>query len=154
MKNLLLAVYDKFNSGGDLELEGGDGLELEGGGVIDLEGSDIYAALGGRLYLSEAPQTAAMPYCVYDLISAEPEYHFGFRHETATIQFAIYTDDGSATNALTYGGYLKTLYDNCSLTITGYTHIDFNREQSDRLIRNSETMTWQWSCDYEVLMSV
>ncbi len=139
---------------GDL-VDSEDGGGLEGGGVLELEGTttDLYTDLGGRLYLSEAPQAAAMPYCVYDLVVASPEPFFTFSHETATIQFAIYSDDGSAVNVMTYGKHLKALYDNCSLTVAGYTHIDFNRESSDRLLRNPETMTWQWSCDYDVLLS-
>lgn len=130
MKNLLTAIYTRFTTGTPA----------------------IYTDLGGRLYLAEAPQEATLPYCVYDMIVDVPEYYFDFRHENATIQFALYTDDGSATNILTYSGHLKTLYDNCSLTITGYSHIDFDR-QFERLIRNPETMIWQLITEYEVLMS-
>jgi len=130
MKNLLTAIYSKFTTGPPT----------------------IYTNLGGKMYLAEAPQDTAMPYCVYDLISDVPEYHFGFQHESVLIQFSIYTDDSSATNVMTYGTNLKALYDNCSMSVSGYTHIDFNRDQSDRLLRDPEGETWQWSVDYTVLL--
>ncbi len=113
---------------------------------------DIYTDLSGKLYLAEAPQTEALPYCVFDLIGTNPDYHFDFRHEVIIIRFTIYTDDGSATNIETYSGHLKTLYDDCTMAVAGYTQIDFDR-QFEQLIRNPAGMVWQQITEYEVLMS-
>lgn len=88
----------------------------------------LYTALSGRMYLKKAPQEATFPYVVYDLITAIDELDFTDENETFILQFDIFTQNNSASSAGSILGNLKTLYDDCSLTVVGYRHLYMTRD--------------------------
>jgi hypothetical protein len=89
-----------------------------------------YAAIGGRQYLNKAPQGATFPYVVYSYVSGMPEPTFTENEEEVWIQFAIYSEHNSATEAGTILAALYTRYDYCTLTVAGYNFISMVRGQT------------------------
>jgi len=88
---------------------------------------DLYVAVGGRFYLNHAPQNATLPYCIFSSISSIHEIDFGEEREDTLIQFDIFSENNSADEAGDILGYLKTLMDDCALTVTGWRHVTFSR---------------------------
>ena len=109
----------------------------------------IYTNVGGRFYLSEAPQNTAFPYIVYYLANNDYDYQFVEDFEDFLIQFNIFDDKASASNISTYFENLKTLFDWSVPTVTGYTVSRFVREFA-QLVRDDEV--WQYTVQYRVLL--
>jgi hypothetical protein len=112
----------------------------------------IYTNLSGRLRLYEAKQGELFPYCVYSLIGDAPDYWFlSERQESYTLQFSLFTDDRSSENIGTYFNNLTALYDECDLTVSGYTFLIMRREWS-YLLRDTIDSVWQYILQYNVLL--
>ncbi len=90
-------------------------------------GSALDTSVGGRIYLDEAPEGAEFPYVVAQIISNVPEYPGGKTIEGALIQFSIFSASKDYTEITGILTNLRSLYDDCSLTITGETLIYFIR---------------------------
>ena len=88
----------------------------------------LYTAIGGRMYLIKAPQAATFPYVVYELITAVDDLGFSDENELFQIQFDIWTQNNSASSAGTILGHLKSLYDDCELTVSGWRFLSMIRE--------------------------
>jgi hypothetical protein len=89
-----------------------------------------YVSIGGRQYLNKAPQGATFPYCVYSYVSGVPEPTFTENEEETWLQFAVYSQNNSATEAGTILAALYTRYDYCTLTVAGYDFVSMVREQT------------------------
>jgi len=87
----------------------------------------FYKDIGGRMYLNVAPQEAVFPYCVYFIAADDSNPDFTDEHEEFEIQFNIFTQDNSALEAGNLLESLKTMFDYCHLTVTGWSHLDFRR---------------------------
>lgn len=111
----------------------------------------FYTAMGGRLYHAEAPQGATFPYTVVFAVSSEHEWTFTDTMEEVLIQFSIFTNESSATNAGAHWAKLIALYDDASLTIAGYSRVSMIRGQS-RLLRDTENNIWQYTIEYECFL--
>jgi len=109
--------------------------------------NNLYTALGGRLYHAEAPQSVTYPYATVFVVSSEHDWTFTDTFEEVLVQFSIFTQERSAANAGTYWKYLIALYDDASISVTGYSQIDMIRGQS-RLIRDEESNTWHYMTEY------
>jgi len=128
VKELLKDIYSIYNAGGDLK-DNTTGL-----------------------YLVEAPQGAAEPFVVYQIISAAPDYYFGGELlEDLLLQFDIISENNSATEAVDLYDDLKAMYDDTNLTVTGYGHVLLSRSRYD-LIRHPEDNIWRINVDYDVLL--
>ena len=90
-------------------------------------GSGFYNDLSGRMYHYKAPQGATFPYCVYFPVSGLDDIDFGEEREEILVQFNIYSQNNSALEAGSLLESLKTMFDDCSLTVTGWNHIEFSR---------------------------
>lgn len=91
-------------------------------------GSGLYSDIGGRLRHSKAPQGDTFPYCVYFSVSDIDDLDFTDEHEDFLMQFNIFSQKNSALEAGTLLESLKTMFDNCSLTVTGWRHLKFQRD--------------------------
>jgi hypothetical protein len=111
--------------------------------------NSFYTDMGGRMYFMRAVQDAVFPYCVYRMVSNMYEYQFSEDFENITLQFSIFSIDESAVNVEKYFTDLKTLYDWCTLSITGYTHVYMRREQSRLLL---DERAWHRAVDYRVFI--
>jgi len=89
--------------------------------------NDFYNAVNG-LYLHKAPQGTDYPYCVYFPVSATNDLDFTDEKENFLVQFNIFSQSNSASEAGDILGYLKDLYDNCSLNVSGWNPLKFQRD--------------------------
>lgn len=127
MKAVFQAIYSHFNTGTN----------------------DLKTAVGGRMYPHEAADNATLPYIVYYLIDDINEYNFSDDTQRLTVQFSIYSDSNSPGQALDIFEYLKALYDDASLSVTGFRTIRCQRGQM-QLNRDEEFETWHCFTDYEI----
>ena len=115
-------------------------------------GSTLNTAIGGRLYVGSAPQKITFPYVVYDIITNTT---MGVLQDTTgeeiTLQFSIFSNKKTVAEINTLFENLKTVYDECSLTITGYTHMRMFRNFSS-LIRDVENNIWAYHIEYTIWM--
>ena len=88
----------------------------------------FYNDISGRMYHNVVPQGATFPYCVYFSVSDVDELNFTDEHEDFLIQFNIFSLNNSATEAGTLLESLKTMFDNCNLTVTDWRHLKFQRD--------------------------
>lgn len=124
MKPLFQAIYNEYNS------------------------TALDTALSDQFYLGKADQGISMPYVVYKLISNTPEYTFDSRViERARVQFSIYSDSNSASEVTDLYTTLKAVFDDCSLTVSGYTFLKMERVNAI-LIPDLENGLWHYAVDY------
>lgn len=121
-------------------------------------GTSLHTAIGGRLFKGRAPSSAAYPFIVYEVISDVPTDTFTEHIEEVMIQFSIFSSNRqSADEVEDLFGYLKTLYDNCELTISGYTHILMTRGNASLMSEEVTTKSgteeiWHYAVEYTVVM--
>ena len=110
MKDLFTGLYTEFTS---------------------VPASSFYTALDGRLYLEEAPQGTEYPYAVFSLVNNSLEQNWTNKIEDATIDFNLYSASESGAVEIT-GLYekLKDQFDDVNLTVAGYSHLKFRRENA------------------------
>lgn len=107
----------------------------------------LYVLLSGKLYPYEAKQNDTYPYGVYYLISDVPDHTFDADFEEYLIQFNLFDDDSSVTDINTAYSALTTLYDDTTLSVTGYTNVYTKREFS-YLTREEDI--WNYMTQYRV----
>jgi hypothetical protein len=90
-------------------------------------GSGFYNDISGRLHRDEAEQGETFPYCVYFSVSDVDELDFTDEREDFLIQFSVFSD-ASATEADNLLESLKTMFDNASMTVTDWRHLQFQRD--------------------------
>ena len=89
--------------------------------------SNFLNSISGRLYSGHTENTD-YPYCSFLLpVSNDPQSLSSFDkdYEIIRMQFSIFSK--STSEAWTIYGYLTTLYDDCTLSITGRTLIKMER---------------------------
>lgn len=133
MRNLTTALMTLFN-------------KTEGG-----VHNSFWVTVNGKLRKERAEQTDTLPYAVYHIISDTYEFTFTSDFEKTRIQFDLYSDKESSLEVETMYTQLKQLFDWCSLTIEGNTHLYMKRELA-RLTKDPEDDCWHYICDYELFM--
>ncbi len=113
--------------------------------------NDLNTALGGRMYPHEAVQGATFPYGVYFMISDFSDRDFTDEHEHISVQFSVFSEDDSVGPVGILRDKLTALFDDVSLTVTGYTSLYFKRVGTV-LIRDEEMATWHYAVDYDCLL--
>ena len=103
MKALLKGIYDKY-----------------------LTANDFRTAVS-QFYLNNAPQGITAPYAVFSLITNVADYNFTSTFDEAEIQIDIIASNVSS-NILDYGDKCMALFDDCTLTVTGYQFIKMERD--------------------------
>ena len=125
-----------------------------------LAGSALASDIGGRLHKGRAPEGTEYPYVVYMVISDVPEKTFTEDFENVVIQFSLFSATQSSSNEVeTMFADLKTLYDECSLTITGSTLLRMKRAIATLMVEDhtlppphGTVEVWHNAVDYEVLL--
>jgi hypothetical protein len=116
--------------------------------------NDFRSNLTGGLHVGLAPQDTVYPLAILDIVSIVESPIFDDTFDEALVQFRILSSDMSPSEAGTLYGYLKSLFDDCNLTIAGYTHIFMEREIG-RLMHVTDEATgtnyWQYTIDYRIL---
>lgn len=90
-------------------------------------GSGFYNDLSGRMYLNHAPQESVFPYCVYFSVTDFDDLDFTDEREEFLMQFNVFSENNSALEAGNLLESLKTMFDNCALTVTNWRHLQFQR---------------------------
>ena len=94
-------------------------------------GSSAFKNAITGLYYSEAPQGTAFPYVVYHFITGIPNNTYTEKAENIIIEFLICSDKNSSSEIDTIYGHLDDLYNDCTLTVSGYNSIYVTRESFD-----------------------
>ena len=132
MKNILTAIYGKFT------------------------GSDLSSYVGGRIYLDLAPESCEFPYVVYSVVSVIPDDVFAKKGKQSLVQFSLFSANPSAVEISTMHGYLKALFDDCSMTITSNTllwmhEVNLTTMVEDITVGEGVQSVKHWAADYEVV---
>lgn len=122
-----------------------------------LSGSLLDSDIGRRLFKGEAPEGAEYPYAVYILVSDVQADTFKSKLEDVIIQFSLFSSNSSTTEIEDMYIHLKTLYDDCSLTLNGSSLVWMVR-QSAQLLREEHTTpsgmigVWHYAVDYSIIV--
>ena len=101
--------------------------------------TDLYVDIGGRFYKGRASQGAEYPYVVYLIVSDFPDKTFSEAYEETLLQFSLFSSAFGSTEIENMYTHLKALYDECELTITGYTLAWMRRENAVLMIEDHTT---------------
>lgn len=134
MKELFTGLYTKFKSSPT---------------------SDFYTAIGGRLYLYNAPQNATLPYAVYSRPTASTDYSFTSTFEFPSIQFDLFSKaiDQNADEINNMRNYCCAQFDDCVLTVTGYDFLRMERSFENGPFKESDLEIWRWTIGYDVWLA-
>jgi hypothetical protein len=99
----------------------------------------------------KAGDSFAEPYSTFQFISDVPEYTFGANKALEDIlwQLDIYAVSGST--AIDVAEKAMNCFDECSLSVSGYSHLRNKRENND-LIYESDTDIYHYFIEYKVLI--
>jgi hypothetical protein len=114
-----------------------------------LAGSALDTAIGGRLFESMAPEGVELPYVVYFLVADAPADTFKDQLDDVLIQFSLFSDQSSSTEVKDLYGHLKTLYDDCALTVAGRTVVWMKRVRMSLELEDNDT--WHCDVDYSII---
>lgn len=120
-------------------------------------GSDFLNAVSGRFFKGRAPQNTDYPYCVYNIVSTSPEKTYNEVFENTIVSFSIFSEASGSTEIEDIYTYLNALYDECTLTITGWTLIWMKRTNASLLPEEHNTPNgvidvWHYAIDFEIKM--
>ncbi len=124
-----------------------------------LSGSALSNDINGQLFKGRAPSNTRLPYIVFSVPSDAPQYTFTESFEGAIVLFDLYSDSISVLEISTMYADLKTLYDECSLTITGETLV-WMREASvstsveDITTQDGIQQVKHWAVNFDVLTQI
>ena len=124
MKALFKAIYDKY-----------------------LTTNDFRTAVS-QFYLNNAPQGITAPYAVFSLIINVADYNFTSTFDEAEIQIDIIASNVSS-NILDYADKCMALFDDCTLTVTGYQFLRMQRDWNS-LIEDPEEEIQRYTIQYTV----
>jgi len=129
-------------------------------GIYNLfTGSAFATDIGNRFYKGQGPVSATYPYCVYLLPTDIPEYTFSEIYETVMVQFSIFSSAASSTEIEDALTHLKALYDDCALSVTGYTTVWMRRTggtlpgKEEHTTPAGTTSVWVAHSEYEIYLS-
>jgi len=124
-------------------------------------GSSFNTAIGGRLYKTIADEDAVYPYSVFKVVNDRPEYTFKNTFEDVIIQFSLFSASNSSSEVEDLFTYLKTVYDDCALTLTGSSLIWMVRQNANLILEEhtvkpssgGESIIWVWAyhVDYNIV---
>jgi len=122
-----------------------------------LSTSALSAHIANRMFKGRAPEGAEYPYIVYLIVSNSPEKTFSEDFENTIIQFSIFSSASGSTEVEDIYTDLKTLYDECAMTIAGSTLLVWMKRTNatlmveDHTVKAGTVQVWHYAVDYEVL---
>ena len=108
-------------------------------------------AVGGRMYSRWAPQGTAYPYAVLDIVTGIGDWNFTNSFDDVDIQINLFSESASETEIGTLYSTLRTLYDDCTLTVVGYTSLYMHYDQY-WAISDPEDEVRQYTVQYSILL--
>lgn len=124
-----------------------------------LSGSALSAHIANRMYKGRAPEGAEYPYIVFLTVSDVPNLTFSEDFEDVVIQFSLFSDASGSTEIEDMFTDLKTLYDECTMTITSETLVNMMRQSAslmveDHTVKNGTIKVWHYAVDYWLMVKV
>jgi hypothetical protein len=117
--------------------------------------STLYWSLGGRCYYDTA-DSDDLPRLVYSIVSGVPDNVFQKTGESILIQFDLFSAlSAGKTQITTMYTDLTTLFDDCTLTITGKNCVLFQRQNTVTMVedlsalQDGSSIALHWAVDYE-----
>jgi len=101
------------------------------------------------LWNTQAPQDAAFPYGVFQLISDVPDWTFSENTEDCLLQFNLFSDESSPAGICGLFELLKTAFDFHELEVNNYETIYMSRESA--ILTRIEGI-WQYNVTYRILL--
>jgi hypothetical protein len=107
------------------------------------------------MFFDEAPEGLEYPYVIFSIISDLPDWFLNGKFEETLMQFSIYSISAGLTEITGILTNLRALYDDCSLSISGETLINFQRgnlmAMTDEITTTAGTETLKhWAQEYEI----
>ena len=141
MKELFKSIYGRF--------------QIAGGST-----PAFYTAIGGRMYLEEAPQNTSYPNCVFGLVNNSASWDFTEDYDEALVDFVIYSSAVGASSIMGIESQLRTLYDDCGFASTDigatWKQVYMHRGNSwlDKIPDAvSGKSIWRYTVEYNVLLT-
>ncbi len=111
--------------------------------------------IGGRFYNGQAPDDAQYPYCVFTHVNGNPDDDFKNKNDEILLQFSIFLNNQSPVEVMDAADHLQALYDDCTLSITSATLVNFIRGADGLIPENIETpegtqQAWHYHVDYNI----
>lgn len=125
-----------------------------------LSGSALEAHILDRMYPGRAPEGCEYPYIVYLIVSNSPEKTFTEDFERTIVQFSLFSATSGSTEIQNIYTDLKTLYDECAMTVTATTWFHWMKRINANLMIEDHTISsrqggtikvWHYAVDYEIL---
>ena len=118
------------------------------GDLYDGAGGASLRALVNALHYDQAPQSSSLPYIVFHIINMSPGRTFSASElrEDMLLQFSIFDETRNVDAVWNIYDALDALYDEATITVTGYTSIAILRESVVSPVWLDKT--WQMSADY------
>jgi len=119
-------------------------------------GSSLSTAVGGRIYLDEAPAGCEFPYVVFRVVTGGPDNMFNKKGKDTLIQFSLFSTSKGATEITTMYADLMALFDECVMTITSNNLVlmDFQNLATmvDEITTPEGTATLKhWAVDFNII---
>jgi len=119
--------------------------------------SNFNTSIGGRLYFVKAPQIPVFPFVKYFIVNHSLDQYFNAVNDSTqviddiTCQFNIHSNTiGSSSEAGTILIYLRSQFDNCSLSITGYNSHKMRLTNIFGPFWIEEDESWTYALEYYV----
>lgn len=121
-----------------------------------LAGSALNTAIGGRLFEGVAPEGTEFPFAVYMIVSDTPADTFTDSLDDVLIQFSLFSQKPGSSEVKGLYSDLKTLYDDCPLTVAGRTIVWMKRVRMSLAPEEETTpqgtgMIWHCDVDYNII---
>jgi hypothetical protein len=119
-------------------------------------GSALSAGVGGRIFLDVAPDGTELPYVVLEIAGSAPQDTFTDAIEGVLIRFSLFSASPGATEITGIYANMKALFDYCTMTITGSTHIEMVRQSLTTMVDDITTPAGtvglkHWAVDYSIM---
>ena len=92
-------------------------------------GSAFATAIGSRMYSRGYPALPTFPYAIVTIPDASHDWNFTDQSEEVDIHFSIFSNSQSEVEITGILNNLTTLYDECALSVSGYTTDYMHRER-------------------------
>ena len=120
--------------------------------VSKIANTPFYTAMGGQIYQGNAPQGATCPYCVFLLVSGVNDPQMSEPIDNCLVQFSLFDANSSAGPVCDNYELLKDVFDDCTLTITGYKSLFVQRENQRLIPEPEDPGYWHYMVEYRMLI--
>jgi len=123
-------------------------------------GSALDTLINGQIYYGKAPFGTRFPYVVFSRMAGYPGFTFTEEYDFPTIQFSAFSATPTSSNEVhDIAEAIKSLYNECSLTISGSTLIwmrlqsDVGPIDDDSISQDGADGGWACHLDFECMVS-